>query len=290
MSRPPGPGDPAAVQRRIRQAREQLLGGRGPGASPLETARWMSERPSLGGQDPAATREAVAERAAVARGDPDALAWLTARHSARLAATLRTVTYRFDRARRRARIAVPAALAVSGAVLALLKAGKHRRGQGRSAASHPGRGLPSFPPVTGDTGTQPHDAARGSLPMIVMARARGRNAWPSSDSSGAAAFAVSDGSLDGAAGRGGGPDDGGARPGVRILAGPLSRHRPGAASRTKRWRPLTPNYRRRTRRTGHSRATRSASWPRGVRAVSRYGLGHPNRRRPLWEAYLQDAL
>jgi len=128
MSHPSGPGDPAAVQHRIRQAREQLLGGRGPGASPLETARWMRERPTLGGQDPAAAREAVAERAAVARGDPEALAWLTARHRARLAATLRTVTYRLGRARRRARIAVPAALAVSGAVLALLEARKRRRG------------------------------------------------------------------------------------------------------------------------------------------------------------------
>lgn len=124
MSRQPGPGDAEAIQQRIRQAREQLLGGRGPGASALETARWKTERPSLGGRDPATAREAVAERAAVIRGDQAALERLIARHRAELAATLREVT---GRVRRRARNTVPAALALTGAVLALMQAGKLRR-------------------------------------------------------------------------------------------------------------------------------------------------------------------
>jgi len=82
VSRQPGSGDAEAIQQRIRQAREQLLGGRGPGASALETARWKTERPSLGGRDPAAAREAVAERAAAIRGDQVALERLIARHRA----------------------------------------------------------------------------------------------------------------------------------------------------------------------------------------------------------------
>jgi hypothetical protein len=124
VSRQPGPGDAEAIQQRIRQAREQLLGGRGPGASALETARWKTERPSLGGRDPAADREAVAERAAAIRGDPAALERLIARHSAQLAASLGEVT---ARVRRRARITVPATLAVTATVLALLQAAKLRR-------------------------------------------------------------------------------------------------------------------------------------------------------------------
>lgn len=114
--------------------REQLLDGRGPGASPLETARWTSERPTLGGQAPAAEREAVAERAAAARGDPDALTRLMARHSARLAATIGEITRRAGRARRRARTAIPTVLAVSGAVLVLMEAGKRRRRPSRPPA------------------------------------------------------------------------------------------------------------------------------------------------------------
>lgn len=132
-----GPGGSEAVQRRIRQAREQLLGGRGPGAGPLETARWKSERPSLGGRDPAAAREAVAEQTALARGEPGALVPLTARHSARLAASVRAVTHRVGQVRRRARVAVPAALAITGTVLALLEAGKLRGPSHRRPGQHP---------------------------------------------------------------------------------------------------------------------------------------------------------
>jgi hypothetical protein len=121
VSRASGSGDAEAIQRRVRQVRDQVLGGRGPGASPLETAAWMSERPGLGGEAPAAAREAVTERAAAARGDPAALTRLIARHGARLAASLPEIT---SRSRRHARLAAPAAVAIVGAALAIPHAGR----------------------------------------------------------------------------------------------------------------------------------------------------------------------
>ncbi len=110
------------IQRRIRHAREQVLGGRGPGASPTETARWTRERPSLGGQPPAVSREQAAEQAELARGDPEDLVQLAIRRDARLAVTLgaaRTqLRCRLGRARKLARVAIPVALAGMGIVLA----------------------------------------------------------------------------------------------------------------------------------------------------------------------------
>ena len=46
-----GPADPEEIQRRIRRYRERLLDGRGPGASPQETAPQMRDRRWLGGVD-----------------------------------------------------------------------------------------------------------------------------------------------------------------------------------------------------------------------------------------------
>ncbi len=116
------PEDPEIIQRRIRQAREQVLGGRGLGASPLETARWMRERPTLGGQPPAVSREQVADQAKLARGDPADLAQLAARHSARLAVTLGTartrLSLRLTSARKHARVAIAVALGGAAIVLA----------------------------------------------------------------------------------------------------------------------------------------------------------------------------
>jgi hypothetical protein len=124
------PEDPEMIQRRIRQAREQVLGGRGPGASPLETARWTRERPTLGGQPPAASREQAAEQAKLARSDPADLTQLAARRSARLAATLGTARTRLSRrltsARKHARVAIPVALTGAGIVLALQAGGRRR--------------------------------------------------------------------------------------------------------------------------------------------------------------------
>ncbi len=125
------PEDPEPIQRRIRQAREQVLGGRGPGAGPLETAQFTRERPALGGQPPAVSREQVAEQARLARGDPSDLARLAARHRARLAATVdeaRTrLSLRLASARRRARVAVPVAAGAAGVVLAARAAGRRGR-------------------------------------------------------------------------------------------------------------------------------------------------------------------
>ncbi len=119
------------IQRRIRHAREQVLGGRGPGASPMETARWTRERPSLGGQPPAVSREQAAEHAKLARGDPEDLVQLAIRRDARLADTLgmaRTrLRCRLASARRHARVAIPVALAGAGLALAVRAAGAGRR-------------------------------------------------------------------------------------------------------------------------------------------------------------------
>ncbi len=117
------------IQRRIRHAREQVLGGRGPGASPMETTRWTRERPSLGGQPPAVSREQAAEQAKVARGDPEDLVQLAIRRDARLAVTLgaaRTrLSGRLTSARKHARVVIPVALAGAGLALAL-RAGRRQ--------------------------------------------------------------------------------------------------------------------------------------------------------------------
>lgn len=110
------------IQRRIRHAREQVLGGRGPGASPMETTRWTRERPSLGGQPPAVSREQAAEQAKLARGDPEDLVQLAIRRDARLAVTLGAARTRLSgqltSARKHARVVIPVALAGMGIVLA----------------------------------------------------------------------------------------------------------------------------------------------------------------------------
>lgn len=62
-----GTDDAESVQRRIRQFRDRLLAGRGPGASPRETARFMRDRPTLGAQSSPTAREDVAAEAAIAR-------------------------------------------------------------------------------------------------------------------------------------------------------------------------------------------------------------------------------
>jgi hypothetical protein len=67
--------DAEAVQREVRRCREELLGGRGPGASPAELAAHQRDRPLLGALPAAAERELAAVQTAAARGvDPAQLA------------------------------------------------------------------------------------------------------------------------------------------------------------------------------------------------------------------------
>jgi hypothetical protein len=131
------------IQRRIRHVREQVLGGRGPGASSMETARWTRERPSLGGQPPAVSRERAAEQAKLARGYPEDLAQLAARRGARLAVTVGAARTRLSRrvrsARKHARIAIPVAFAGAGIALALKAAGRLNRSTQRLPGAGPKR-------------------------------------------------------------------------------------------------------------------------------------------------------
>jgi hypothetical protein len=62
---------PASPQAAIATARAQLLGGRGPGASPQEITAHTRARPRLGDSSIPQRREQVAANTAVARGDPD---------------------------------------------------------------------------------------------------------------------------------------------------------------------------------------------------------------------------
>lgn len=75
-------GDPDAIQHRIRRARDGLLGGRGPGATPDEITRWQRDRPLLGAHPAPAERQEVADQAILARGKPDELEHLIARRRA----------------------------------------------------------------------------------------------------------------------------------------------------------------------------------------------------------------
>lgn len=86
--------DPEEIQRRIRQYRERLLAGRGPGASPEETAPQMRDRQWLGGVPAAVARQREADRAALAGGDPPAVEDVIIRQRAELSATLTALTER----------------------------------------------------------------------------------------------------------------------------------------------------------------------------------------------------
>ncbi len=145
MARQSDGADPDAIQRRIRQLRTGLLGGRGPDASPAEIARWQRDRPLLGARPASAERQEVADQAIFARGDPDALGHLIARRRARLSASLAALTGKLRDRRASAgavlRLVRPvAAAAVTGAAITVAaRTALHRRHGGRSTASSPTR-------------------------------------------------------------------------------------------------------------------------------------------------------
>jgi len=86
--------DPEEIQRRIRQHRERLLAGRGPGASPEETALQMRDRQWLGGVPAAVARQREADQATLASGDPPAVEDVIIRQRAELPAPLTALTGR----------------------------------------------------------------------------------------------------------------------------------------------------------------------------------------------------
>jgi len=83
------PGPPAVrPQAALEQARTQLLAGRGPGATPQEITRHTRARPRMGAHPTGQQRDQLAERTALARGDPAALALHTADQADALGATV----------------------------------------------------------------------------------------------------------------------------------------------------------------------------------------------------------
>ncbi|MGH3232304.1 MAG: hypothetical protein ACRDOH_03420, partial [Streptosporangiaceae bacterium] len=94
--------EPDAIQHRIQQIRAGLLGGRGPAAAPDEITRWQRDRPLLGARPAPAERQAVADQAILARGDPDELEHLIVRRFARLSASLGTLNGQLPGRRARA--------------------------------------------------------------------------------------------------------------------------------------------------------------------------------------------
>ncbi|MHA6783258.1 hypothetical protein ACVGOW_20030 [Pseudonocardia saturnea] len=122
--------EPADVA--LARIRAGLLGGRGPGATPAEVAAHTRDRDRLGGRPVAELRAGLAARTARARGEPDALAEVTASATDALAGTLAAVRERLDpiRAAGRSRVSLPAVgAAVATAVAAT--AALTRRGRGR---------------------------------------------------------------------------------------------------------------------------------------------------------------
>lgn len=88
------PSDPGEIQRRIREHHERVLAGRGPGASPEETALWMRDRQSLGGVRVAVARQREADQAALAGGNASGVADVKIRQRAELSAALIALTER----------------------------------------------------------------------------------------------------------------------------------------------------------------------------------------------------
>ncbi len=121
--------DPEEIQRRIRQYRERLLAGRGPGASPGETALQMRDRRWLGGVPAAVARQHEADQAALAGGDPAAVEDVIIRQRAELSATLTALTKRLHKLRTSAVTSLRGSLisAAVGAAATLVGQAKLRR-------------------------------------------------------------------------------------------------------------------------------------------------------------------
>jgi hypothetical protein len=126
-------GPPASPRAAIEAARAQLLGGRGPGASPQEITAHTRARPRLGGYSIPQRREQVAAHTAVARGDPDALARQVTATGNQVAATARALHPTFDPTRAVGALQLVLVAATAGAVLGAVATAtlQHRRHRNR---------------------------------------------------------------------------------------------------------------------------------------------------------------
>lgn len=121
--------DPEEIQRRIRRYREHLLAGRGPGASPEETAPQMRDRQWLGGVPAAVARQHEADQATLAGGDPPAVEDVIIRQRAELSITLAALREHLHSLRTRAVTGLRRSLiaAAAGAAAALAAQARLRR-------------------------------------------------------------------------------------------------------------------------------------------------------------------
>lgn len=126
-------GPPASPQAAIEAARAQLLGGRGPGASPQEITAHTRARPRLGGYSIPQRREQVAANTATARGDPDALARQVTATGNQVAATARALHPTFDPTHALSALQLVLVAATVGAVLGAVATAtvQHRRHRNR---------------------------------------------------------------------------------------------------------------------------------------------------------------
>lgn len=141
------PASPEEIQQRIRTYRNRLLAGRGPGASPAETAPFMRDRQRIGGVPAAVARQQEADQAALAGDDPPAVEDVLIRQRAQLSATLTILTARLHTLRTRAVIGLRVSLiaAAAGAAAALAAQAALRRPAWRRASitgDRPGIGRP----------------------------------------------------------------------------------------------------------------------------------------------------
>ncbi len=129
--------DPEEIQRRIRQYRERLLAGRGPGASPEETAPQMRDRQWLGGVPAAVARQQAADQSTLAGGAPPAVEDVVIRQRAELSASLTALTERLYtlRAGTVAGLRRSLAAAAVGAAVTLTAQAKIRRMSRRAPRS-----------------------------------------------------------------------------------------------------------------------------------------------------------
>jgi hypothetical protein len=123
------PASPAEIQQRIRAYRDRVLTGRGPGASPAETAPFMRDRQWLGGIPAAAARQQEADQAALAGDDASAVEHVVIRQQTQLSATLNLLTGRLHTIGSRTVIGLRAALIAAsvGATAALATQAALRR-------------------------------------------------------------------------------------------------------------------------------------------------------------------
>lgn len=106
---------PQDIRQRVREQRDRLLGGRGPGASPGETAPHMRDRQWLGGVPAAVARQREADQAALAAEDPSAVADVLIRHRAELTVAVSALATRLRTLRTRTINGVRAAVIVAAA-------------------------------------------------------------------------------------------------------------------------------------------------------------------------------